>query len=73
MILNTKITGTIKIEDEEKEILTNAYLVLKRLSETLPKNKMLYSDITGEIIESKELARVKGILSGLIENENWMF
>lgn len=73
MIINTKITGTLKIEDKEKETLTNAYLILKRLSEIFPKDKVLFSDITGEIIEIKELARFEGILSGLIENENWEF
>ena len=73
MTIKTKIISTLEMEDEEKEILTNAYFILEKLRDSLSENTVLISDTTGEIIENEELARVLGILSGLIENKEWRF
>lgn len=73
MTIKTKIISTLEMEDEEKEILTNAYFILEKLRDSFSESAVLFSNATGEIIENEELTRVLGILSGLIENKEWRF
>ena len=73
MLINTKVINTLKVENKEKTVFTDVYLILKKLRTSFSKNTVLFSPTTGEIIEMRELERIEGILSGFIETEDWEF
>lgn len=45
---------------------------LDEVDDALPLNCSIVSPITGEVINKQELARVRGILDGLLNNTNWV-
>lgn len=53
---------------EEKDILKKADMILSKLSSQLGHNKRTQSLSNGDLVDSYEICRVRGILSHYIEN-----
>jgi hypothetical protein len=56
---------------QEKENMKNTYETLKEIMISCGKLNKLVSVSTGEVIEMKEIPRVLGILSGLLDSNAW--
>lgn len=72
MVVELTNVVTLGLTEREKTALQKAYKVLDRLHNELGDYTQLTSLTTGEVVHSKELLRVKGILAGLSEN-NYFF
>jgi hypothetical protein len=61
----------LKATSKQKEALAIVLDMLTETQNTFGRVCELTSTSTGEVIEVEELARVKGILSGLLDNSDW--
>ena len=59
-----------ELSNDEISVLESAYKLIDGIHSVLGQDKTLVSKDTGECITCEEFARVKGILSGLVENES---
>lgn len=73
MTINFEMIPTLTIDRTEND--NNAFDIvdglLANLAEILDENDYFKSCKTGEIISGDELARVRGVISGLAENYRW--
>ena len=67
--VSTATIAQFKLSDDEVKILEAAYELIDVIHSALDEGETIVSKDTGECITCEELSRVKGILSGLIENE----
>ena len=65
----TVTVAQFELSDDEIAVLESAYKLIDVIHLTLGQGKTIVSKDTGECITCEELERVKGILSGLVENE----
>ena len=66
--VSTATIAQFKFSDDEVKILEAAYELIDVIHSTLDEGETIVSKDTGECITWDEFARVKGILSGIIEN-----
>ena len=66
--VSTATVAQFKLSDDETEVLEAAYELIDVIHSTLDRGETIVSKDTGECITWDEFARVKGILSGIIEN-----
>ena len=66
--VSTATVAQFKLSDDEVAVLESAYELIDVIHSTLDKGETIVSKDTGECITWHEFARVKGILSGLLEN-----
>ena len=68
--VSTATVAQFKLSGDEAEVLEAAYELIDVIHSTLGRGETIISKDTGECITWSEFARVKGILSGIIENNN---
>ena len=68
--ISTTIVAQFKLSNDEVAVLEAAYELIDVIHSTLDEGETIVSKDTGECIAWGEFARVKGILSGIIENNN---
>ena len=66
--VSTATIAQFKLSDDEVAVLEATYELIDVIHSTLDQGETIVSKDTGECITWEELARVKGILSGIIEN-----
>ena len=66
--VSTATVAQFKLSDDEVKVLEAAYELIDVIHSTLDDGETIVSKDTGECITWDEFARVKGILSGIIEN-----
>ena len=66
--ISTATIAQFKLSDDEVAVLEAAYELIDVIHSTLDKGETIVSKDTGECITWDEFARVKGILSGIIEH-----
>ena len=66
--VSTATVAQFKLSDDEAEALEAAYELIDVIHSTLDQGETIVSKDTGECITWEELARVKGVLSGIIDN-----
>ena len=66
--VSTATIAQFKLSDDEVAVLETAYELIDVIHSTLDEGETIVSKDTGECITWDEFARVKGILSGIIEN-----
>ena len=66
--VSTVTIAQFKLSDDEVAVLEATYELSDVIHSTLDKGETIVSKDTGECITWEELARVKGVLSGIIEN-----
>ena len=66
--VSTATVAQFKLSDDEVAVLEAAYELIDVIHSTLDRGETIISKDTGECITWEEFARVKGILSGIIEN-----
>ena len=66
--VSTATIAQFKLSDDEVAVLEAAYELIDVIHSTLDEGETIVSKDTGECITWDEFARVKGILSGIIEN-----
>ena len=66
--VSTATVAQFKLSNDEAEVLEAAYELIDVIHSTLDQGETIVSKDTGECITWDEFARVKGILSGIIEN-----
>ena len=66
--VSTATVAQFKLSDDEVKVLEAAYELIDVIHSTLNEGETIVSKDTGECITWDEFARVKGILSGLLEN-----
>ena len=66
--VSTATIAQFKLSDDEVAVLEAAYELIDVIHSTLDDGETIVSKDTGECITWDEFARVKGILSGIIEN-----
>ena len=66
--VSTATIAQFKLSDDEAEVLEAAHELIDVIHSTLDEGETIVSKDTGECITWEEFARVKGILSGIIEN-----
>ena len=66
--VSTATVAQFKLSDDEVAVLESAYELIDVIHSTLDKSETIVSKDTGECITWEEFARVKGVLSGIIEN-----
>ena len=66
--VSTATIAQFKLSDDEVAVLEAAYELIDVIHSTLDRGETIVSKDTGECITWEEFARVKGILSGIIEN-----
>ena len=66
--VSTATVAQFKLSDDEVEVLEAAYELIDVIHSTLDRGETIVSKDTGECITWEEFARVKGILSGIIEH-----
>ena len=66
--VSTATVAQFKLSGDEAEVLEAAYELIDVIHSTLDEGETIVSKDTGECITWDEFARVKGILSGIIEN-----
>ena len=64
----TVTVAQFELSNDEIAVLESAYKLIDVIHSTLDEGKTIVSKDTGECITEEEFARVKGILSGLVEN-----
>ena len=65
----TVTIAQFELSNDEIAVLESAYKLIDGIHSVLGQDKTIVSKDTGECITCEELERVKGILSGLVENE----
>ena len=66
--VSTTTVAQFKLSDDEVAVLESAYELIDVIHSTLDEGETIVSKDTGECITWDEFARVKGILSGIIEH-----
>ena len=66
--VSTATIAQFKLSDDEVAVLEAAYELIDIIHSTLDKGETIISKDTGECITWEEFARVKGVLSGIIEH-----
>ena len=66
--VSTATIAQFKLSDDEVAILEAAYELIDVIHSTLDEGETIVSKDTGECITWEEFARVKGVLSGIIEH-----
>ena len=66
--VSTATIAQFKLSDDEVAVLEATYELIDVIHSTLDRGETIVSKDTGECITWDEFARVKGILSGIIEN-----
>ena len=66
--VSTATIAQFKLSDDEVAVLEAAYELIDVIHSTLDEGETIVSKDTGECITWEEFARVKGVLSGLLEN-----
>ena len=66
--VSTATVAQFKFSDDEVKILEAAYELIDVIHSTLDEGETIVSKDTGECITWEEFARVKGVLSGIIEH-----
>ena len=66
--VSTATIAQFKLSDDEVKILEAAYELIDVIHSTLDEGETIVSKDTGECITWEEFARVKGVLSGIIEH-----
>ena len=66
--ISTATVAQFKLSSDEVAVLGSAYELIDVIHSTLNEGDTIISKDTGECITWSEFARVKGILSGLLEN-----
>lgn len=66
--VSTATVAQFKLSDDEVAVLEATYELIDVIHSTLDHGETIVSKDTGECITWDEFARVKGILSGIIEN-----
>ncbi len=66
--VSTATVAQFKLSDDEAKVLEATYELIDVIHSTLDEGETIVSKDTGECITWDEFARVKGILSGIIEN-----
>ena len=68
--ISTATIAQFKLSSDEVAVLESAYELIDAIHSTLNQGEIIVSKNTFECIAWEEFARVKGILSGIIENNN---
>ena len=68
--VSTTTVAQFKLSSDEIAVLESAYELIDTIHSVLNQDEIIVSKNTGECIAWGEFARVKGILSGIIENNN---
>ena len=66
--ISTATVAQFKLSSDEVAVLEAAYELIDVIHSTLDKGETIVSKDTGECITWEEFARVKGVLSGIIEH-----
>lgn len=66
--VSTATVAQFKLSDDEVKVLEATYELIDVIHSTLDKGETIISKDTGECITWEEFARVKGVLSGIIEH-----
>ena len=66
--VSTATIAQFKLSDDEVAVLEAAYELIDVIHSTLDEGETIISKDTGECITWEEFARVKGVLSGIIEH-----
>ena len=66
--VSTATVAQFKLSDDEVAVLEATYELIDVIHSTLDKGETIVSKDTGECITWEEFARVKGVLSGIIEH-----
>ena len=66
--ISTATVAQFKLSDDEVKVLEAAYKLIDVIHSTLDRGETIISKDTGECITWEEFARVKGVLSGIIEH-----
>ena len=66
--ISTATVAQFKLSDDEVAVLEAAYELIDVIHSTLDEGETIVSKDTGECITWEEFARVKGVLSGIIEH-----
>ena len=66
--VSTATVAQFKLSTDEAKVLEASYELIDVIHSTLDEGETIVSKDTGECITWHEFARVKGILSGLLEN-----
>ena len=66
--VSTATIAQFKLSDDEVAVLEAAYELIDVIHSTLDEGETIVSKDTGECITWDEFARIKGILSGIVEN-----
>ena len=66
--VSTATIAQFKLSDDEVAVLEAAYELIDVIHSTLDEGETIVSKDTGECITWEEFARVKGVLSGIVEN-----
>ena len=66
--VSTATVAQFKLSDDEVAVLEATYELIDVIHSTLDEGETIVSKDTGECITWEEFARVKGILSGIIEH-----
>lgn len=74
LITEKKIVKTmVKLDKDEKDVLREAYEILfciqSAMTESYTSEMIGFS--TGEVIERDELSRLRGVIDGLLSNNQW--
>ena len=66
--VSTATVAQFRLSDDEVAVLKAAYELIDVIHSTLDRGETIVSKDTGECITWEEFARVKGVLSGIIEH-----
>ena len=66
--VSTATVAQFKLSIDEVNLLESTYELIDVIHSTLDQGETIVSKDTGECITWEELARVKGVLSGIIDN-----
>ena len=66
--VSTATIAQFKLSNDEVTVLEAAYELIDVIHSTLDEGETIVSKDTGECITGEEFARVKGVLSGIIEH-----
>ena len=66
--VSTATVAQFKLSDDEVAVLEATYELIDVIHSTLDEGETIVSKDTGECITWDEFARVKGVLSGIIEH-----
>ena len=66
--VSTATVAQFRLSDDEVAVLEAAYELIDVIHSTLDEGQTIVSKDTGECITWEEFARVKGVLSGIIEH-----